>query len=142
VAGRYKWIENFSDFIRTQRHDLPACSIVPQPSVLLHVPKTVTELVMFMSFSFLHCFASGQHMTLTGKLHSSFYFLYIVLMDKLTELHWKYIFKISLNRICISFTVVYECLCFLEICGFSNTELLNWWLFRSIPKKTNELGGP
>lgn len=63
-------------------------------------------------------------MTLTGKLHASFYFLYKVLIEKFTGLHCKYIFKISLNRIQVSFTMVNECICFHKICGFSNAELV------------------
>jgi hypothetical protein len=72
----------------------------------------------------LDAFVSGPHMTLTGKLRASFYFLYKVLMEKFTGLHWKYIFKISLNRIQVSFAVVNERICFYKICGVSNTELV------------------
>jgi hypothetical protein len=38
AAGRIRSIEKYSDLIGNQTHDLPACSIVPQLTVLLHAP--------------------------------------------------------------------------------------------------------
>jgi hypothetical protein len=40
VTGRIRSREKSSDLIRNQTHDLPACSIVPQPTTV-HVPHTV-----------------------------------------------------------------------------------------------------
>jgi hypothetical protein len=38
VAGRIRSIEKSNDLTRTQTHDLPSCSIVPQPTTLPHAP--------------------------------------------------------------------------------------------------------
>jgi hypothetical protein len=38
VAGRSRSIEKSNDLIGNQTCDLPACSIVPQPTALLHAP--------------------------------------------------------------------------------------------------------
>jgi hypothetical protein len=37
VAGKIKSVEKFKN-IRNQTHDLPACSVVPQPTMSLHAP--------------------------------------------------------------------------------------------------------
>jgi hypothetical protein len=36
VAGRIRSVEKSNDLIGTRTHDLPACSTVPQPAMLLH----------------------------------------------------------------------------------------------------------
>jgi hypothetical protein len=41
VAGSIKSIEKSSDLIRNRTYDLPACTIVPQPTMLLHAPLIV-----------------------------------------------------------------------------------------------------
>jgi hypothetical protein len=38
AAGRIRSIEEPNDLIGNETHDLPACSIVPQPTMLLHAP--------------------------------------------------------------------------------------------------------
>jgi hypothetical protein len=38
VAGRIRSIEKSNHLIGTLIHDLPACSIVPQPTTLLRAP--------------------------------------------------------------------------------------------------------
>jgi hypothetical protein len=55
MAGRIRSIETFSDLIRNQTHDLPACSIVPQTTTLLygavirtHNIQKVLKYVIFM----------------------------------------------------------------------------------------------
>jgi hypothetical protein len=40
TAGKIKSIEKFNNPIGNQTRDLPACSIVPQPSTLPHAPVT------------------------------------------------------------------------------------------------------
>jgi hypothetical protein len=41
VVGRIRLIEKSSDLIRNLTHDLLTCSIVPQPTMLLHDPIEV-----------------------------------------------------------------------------------------------------
>jgi hypothetical protein len=36
-------LKKFNDLIRTQTCDLPACSIVPQPFMILRTPITITN---------------------------------------------------------------------------------------------------
>jgi hypothetical protein len=38
AAGRFRSIEKYSDLIGNRTCDLPACSIVPQPTTLPHIP--------------------------------------------------------------------------------------------------------
>jgi hypothetical protein len=40
VAGRIRSSEKSSDLIGNQTHDLPACSIVPQPATLPNAPTS------------------------------------------------------------------------------------------------------
>jgi hypothetical protein len=49
VAGRIRSIEKSSDFIGTRTRDLPACSIVPQPTTLPRDPEfQLLTLIMFV----------------------------------------------------------------------------------------------
>jgi hypothetical protein len=53
VAGRIKSIEKPSDLIMNQTHDLPACSLVPQPTILpcppLHSRKVWHDIKMTLT---------------------------------------------------------------------------------------------
>jgi hypothetical protein len=42
AAGRIRSIEKYNDFIRNRTRDLQACSIVPQPTTLSHVPPRLS----------------------------------------------------------------------------------------------------
>jgi hypothetical protein len=58
VAGRIRSIGKSSDLIRNGTHDLLACSIVPQPTMLLlaplvlHSSLVIYEVVVFISFRY------------------------------------------------------------------------------------------
>jgi hypothetical protein len=42
VAGRIRSIEESSDLIGNRTHELPACSIVPEPTTLPHAPTVLS----------------------------------------------------------------------------------------------------
>jgi hypothetical protein len=52
MAGRVRSIEKSNDLIRIRSHDLPACSIVPQPSTLPHDPLPLSIELMLHILNF------------------------------------------------------------------------------------------
>jgi hypothetical protein len=48
-------LKKFNDLIRNETHDLPACSIMPQPITLLHAPVLKGAIVIagFKCFRFM-----------------------------------------------------------------------------------------
>jgi hypothetical protein len=50
VAGRIRSLENSNDLIRNRTHELPACSIVPQPT-MLPCGSRVTKSNFLLNFS-------------------------------------------------------------------------------------------
>jgi hypothetical protein len=49
VAGRIRTIEQSNDFLGNRTHDLPACSIVPQPTTLSRATPTEVSLIFCCS---------------------------------------------------------------------------------------------
>jgi hypothetical protein len=49
VAGKIRSNENSNDLIRIRTYDLPACSIVRQPTALPHAPRINNNNVACMS---------------------------------------------------------------------------------------------
>jgi hypothetical protein len=47
-------LKKFSDLIGTRNHDLPACSIVPQPTTLLCSPPIKEKKKKFLYIVFLN----------------------------------------------------------------------------------------
>jgi hypothetical protein len=47
VAGRFRSIENPNDLTRTRTRDLPACTIVPQPTTLPRALK-VNDILKYV----------------------------------------------------------------------------------------------
>jgi hypothetical protein len=56
VAERIRYSEKFNDFIRTQTHDLGACGIVPQPTMLINISITINYFIFVNNILFKYHF--------------------------------------------------------------------------------------
>jgi hypothetical protein len=69
VTGRIKSLKNSSDSIGNQTRDLPACSAVPQPTVLPHTPVNSNSSNHFQDATWKDMEITETH----TKFHMHFY---------------------------------------------------------------------